>query len=83
MNHSQAETPKMNAGDSCAVAAQARERPGTVVRMLPTNTVNITGLRSWRRGSSLRNESTTARRTIGGSNSGRAFDAVDMFRWIP
>ena len=44
-----------------------------VVRMLPTNTVNITGLRTWRRGSSLRNESTSARRTIGGSNSGRAF----------
>ena len=39
-----------------------------VVRMLPTYTVNITGLRSWCRGSSLRNDSKIARRTIGGSN---------------
>ena len=52
------------------------------MRMLPTNTVNITGLRSWRRGFSFRNESTIARRTIGGSNSGRAFVVLDMVRSI-
>ena len=44
---------------------------------LPTSTTNITGLRIWRRGSSLHSESTSARRTSGGSKSGRAF-ARDM-----
>ena len=38
----------------------------------PTSTTNMTGFRIMWRGSSLRNESTTAPRTIGRSNSGRA-----------
>src|SRR5258708_113425 len=46
--------------------------------MLPTNTVNITGLRTWRRGFSLRTESNSARRTMGGSKSERAFVVVIM-----
>jgi hypothetical protein len=51
----------------------ARSRsPMMVAATLPTRTVNITGLRICRRGSSFRTESQRARRTIGGSNSGRA-----------
>jgi hypothetical protein len=46
--------------------------------MLPTNTVNITGLRSWCLGFSFSSESMIARRTIGGSNSGRALVELDM-----
>src|SRR5450759_3340998 len=42
-----------------------------VVKTDPTITTNITGLRSWWRGSSLRTASRTARFTIGGANSGR------------
>src|SRR5687768_1761307 len=50
--------------------------------MLPTNTMNITGLRSCRFGLSLRNESTTARLSMGGSNSGRAFVLVVISNWL-
>src|SRR6266849_4759291 len=46
--------------------------------MLPTSTVNITGLRTWRRGSSFLNASNIARRTMGGSNRGRAFTDAGM-----
>ncbi len=52
VNHSQAETPKMNPGDSVPPPASAW-MPKPVVRMLPTNTVNITGLRTCRRGFEL------------------------------
>ena len=47
-----------------------------VVRTLPTPTTNMTGLRISVRGFSLTKLSTTARRTIAGSNSGRA-DVVE------
>ena len=55
-----------------AFAADLPERaptPMTVVKMLPTKTTNITGLRICTRGSSLRNESRIAERTIGLSRS--------------
>ena len=69
---------KMKAADSWPVPDMAwMARP--VVRMLPMKTVNITGLRTWRRGLSLRNASTTARRTMGGSNSGRALVVAVIF----
>ena len=41
----------------------------TVEIRLPTSTMNMTGFRSWMRGSSLRNESRIAGRTIFGSQS--------------
>src|SRR5262245_19848183 len=53
-------------------------RKSTVVRTLPTRTTNMTGLRSWTRGSSLRSDSMTAPRTIAGSKSGRALADADM-----
>ncbi len=43
----------------------------TVVKTLPISTTNITGFRTMWRGSSLTTASRSARRTIGGSNSGR------------
>ena len=43
----------------------------TVVSTLPTSTTNMTGFRTMWRGSSFANASRIARRTIGGSKSGR------------
>ncbi len=51
-----------------------------VTRTLPTSTTNITGLRAWTRGSSLRNAAAAAQRTIAGSNS---LVGVAMVRWSP
>src|SRR5436305_5566665 len=66
VNHSHTLTPRMNpAGASPLPARASIKRP--VVRKLPTYTTNITGLHSISRGSSLRNESSIARRTILGS----------------
>ena len=48
-----------------AIAPTAAARPMTVVRMLPTKTTNITGLRNWTRGSSFLKESLIAANTIG------------------
>src|SRR5262245_170348 len=80
VNHSQIETPKMNHdGSSPGVYNEYNHNP--VVRMLPTYTVNITGLRISRRGSSFQNESTSARRMISPSNKERAL--VDMFTTPP
>src|SRR5262249_43140253 len=50
-----------------------------VVSTLPISTTNITGLRAIWRGSSLMHASTTARRTIAGSN----IDADLRFEWVP
>src|SRR6185312_5966060 len=67
VNQSHTLTPRMNpAGASPLPASAWMNRP--VVRKLPTYTTNITGLRSINRGSSLRNESLIAGRTILGSN---------------
>ena len=47
VNHSQAEMAKMKRGLACGgIRVQSESIPRPVVRMLPTNTVNITGLRS-------------------------------------
>ena len=51
------------------LAAADRMNHVPVVITLPTSTMNITGFLSCRRGSSLGNESRTARRTISGWNS--------------
>src|SRR5579872_2508610 len=67
VNHSQAATRPVKTL-SAAVARGRSRRNRTVVSPLPTSTTNITGLRAWTRGCSLRNESATARRTIAGSN---------------
>src|SRR5262245_64581336 len=73
VNHSQIETPRMNHdGSSLGVRNEFNHSP--VVRMLPTYTVNITGLRISRRGSSFQNESTSARRMISESNKERALE---------
>src|SRR5262245_5545933 len=77
VNQSQSETAKMNhAGASPAPSSAWTNR--AVVRMLPISTTNMTGLRSWTRGSSLRNESMIAPRTMAGSKSGRALACVDI-----
>jgi hypothetical protein len=44
----------------------------TVVIRAPTSTTNMTGLRTWTRGSSLRTDSSAAGRMIAGSKSERA-----------
>src|SRR6476660_3731701 len=48
----------------------------TVVNTLPTSTTNMTGFRTMWAGASLTNESRIARRTMGGSNSGRLVRAI-------
>ncbi|KGS04337.1 putative lipoprotein [Burkholderia sp. ABCPW 111] len=71
VNHSHSATARMKpAGASASPRSAAIHR--TVVRMLPTYTQNITGLRNCVRGASLRNESTKAGRTMAGSNIERA-----------
>ena len=77
VNQSQAAMARMKPGDS-SPRPQSDWTQSAVVRMLPTYTVNITGLRSSFRGSSFRNESTIARRTIFGSNRACAFAWDDM-----
>jgi hypothetical protein len=58
--------------------ADERLQPEAVVSTLPTSTTNITGFRTWWRGSSFRNDATMAPRTISGSKRGRAFACVDI-----
>ncbi len=75
VNHSHSEIAQDEPGGRLALAAQrldARARWSACCR--PTTT-NITGLLTWSRGSSLRNESTTARRTMRGIEE-RAGDAA-------
>src|SRR5262245_5592592 len=75
VNHSHTVTQKMKpAGASpwpITACSQSSE-----VRMDPTYTTNMTGLRTWRRGVSLRNESSTASPTMVRSNSGRLLLSV-------
>ncbi len=56
VNQSQSETARMNQAGASPLAERAPGRRGRVVRTLPTSTTNITGLRTWWRGSSLRND---------------------------
>src|SRR5262245_11187138 len=77
VNQSQRDTAKMNQAGASPRARSAWMK-SAVVRTLPTSTTNMTGLRTCMRGSSLRNESTSAPRTVVGSNSERALACVDM-----
>src|SRR5262249_27939180 len=77
VNQSHRDTAKMNQAGASPRARSAWTK-SAVVRMLPTSTTNMTGLRTCTRGSSLRSESTSAPRTIVGSNSDRALACVDM-----
>src|SRR2546422_3843024 len=67
VNHSQAAT-RPTKTLSAAVAVRTSRRNSRVVRTLPTSTTNMTGLRAMSRGSSLTNESRTARRRMAGAN---------------
>ena len=69
VNHSQIDTSAANPSVSRMASA--------VVTTLPISTTNMTGLRAMSRGSSFTNESTTARRTIAGSN----IDVDRRFEW--
>ena len=77
VNQSHSDTAKMNQAGASPRPRSAWTK-SAVVRTLPTSTTNMTGLRTCRRGSSLRNESTSAPRTIVGSNSERALACVDI-----
>ena len=71
VNQSHSEIARMKpAGASpCPTSAWTKRH---VVNKLPTSTTNMTGFRTWWRGSSFVNASLIARRTIGPSNNGRA-----------
>ena len=72
VNQSHTEIQKMKpAGASPWPSSAWSQSP--VVRMLPTSTTNMTGFRTWTRGSSFRTASMAARRTIGPSKRDRAF----------
>ena len=62
VNQSQIVTCRMNPGEASPLPKSAWTNR-IVVRMLPTYTTNITGLRACARGESLRNESTSASRS--------------------
>src|SRR5882724_13315593 len=74
VNQSQSASWRMNP-TSGAPRASSRSRT-TVVNTLPTSTTNMTGFRTMWAGASLTNESRIARRTMGGSNSGRLVSAM-------
>ena len=74
VNQSQSASWKMK---PVSVAPPTRSRTSTtVVNALPTRTTNMTGFRTMCMGASLTNESLIARRTIGGSKSGRLVTAI-------
>ena len=65
VSHSHTATARMNPGlPSLRISPSAAPIPMIVVRMLPMNTTNITGLRICTRGSSLRKDSQIAERRI-------------------
>ena len=74
VNHSHSAIWSVN--PRAARPASRSRRKTSVVSTLPTSTTNITGFRTMCRGSSFRNESRIARRTIGGSNRGRLVVAI-------
>jgi len=81
VNQSQSETARMKpAGASPLPRSAWRNRP--LVKTLPTSTTNMTGLRNWWRGSSLRKASATARFTMGPSKSWRGATVPDGVRSI-
>ena len=61
----------------CAAPVTTSRTSTSVVSTLPISTTNMTGFRTMWRGASLMNESRIARRTIGGSKSGRAVAAME------
>lgn len=67
VNHSHSATPRMKP-DEASPWPPSDCIHSAVVRMLPTYTTNITGLRHWVRGDSFLNESTMAGFTSAGSN---------------
>src|SRR5579875_733065 len=75
VNQSQSDTARMKrAGASpCPISACMKS---ALVSTLPTSTTNMTGLRTWCRGSSFQTARRMARRTIAASRSGRAL------RWL-
>src|SRR6266508_3876105 len=70
VNHRNAATSAVKTFSSAVERAMSRKNR-TVLRKLPTSTTNMTGLRTWTRGWSLRKLSTIAPPTIAGSNSDR------------
>src|SRR5262245_4061670 len=77
VNQSHSDTAKMNHAGASPLPTSAC-RKSAVVRTLPTRTTNMTGFRTWRRGSSLRMEETSAPRTISASKSDRALACVGI-----
>ena len=71
VNHSHAEIAKSKPALFPPAASRSR-RKNKVVASAPTSTMNMTGLRACRRGSSLRKESVMARVMIARSSSDRA-----------
>src|SRR6266571_1119657 len=71
VNQSQRATCPVNETPPCPPRKRLT-RKRRVTSTLPTATTNITGLRTWTRGSSLRNEEAAAPRTIAGSKSLRS-----------
>jgi hypothetical protein len=70
--HSQADTPRMKPAGASPRPVMIACKKSTLLKALPTSTTNMTGFFSMRRGSSFLNASSSARRTIGPSNRGRA-----------
>ena len=66
VSQSHAAMASTNPGDPASAMVPVRVPiPRMVVTILPTNTMNITGLRTWTRGSSLRKASSRPARTMG------------------
>ena len=76
VSHSHSETTKVNIADSLppprGSPPKACMSQPIVVMTAPTSTTNITGLRNCTRGSSLRNDPSSAGRRIAGSSSERS-----------
>jgi hypothetical protein len=68
VNHNQTETARMKPAGASPWPSRASIK-STVVSTLPTSVTSITGLRTWWRGSSFRNDSMIAPRTMAGSKS--------------
>jgi hypothetical protein len=77
VSQSQTATPKVNQEGSSPPPSgpppPSRINQATVVIRAPISTTNMTGLRTWTRGSSLRTDSSSAGRTIAGSRRDRAW----------
>ena len=82
VSHSHSATTKVNVADSSpppsGSAPKACISQPAVVIAAPTSTTNITGLRSWTRGSSFVTEETSAGRRIDGSSSERSDRCADV-----